>query len=260
MNVALPALRDQPMQKRFVADAEFQATLLLLQERIPRATELFPHTAQLAEMHSAAPAEEPPIRFFATPHTPMPELQLLSNGRYHVMLSNAGGGYSRWRELAVTRWREDGTCDNRGAFCYLRELSTGQVWSTTWQPTLKSPAAYEAIFSEGRAEFRRHDVLGDGPSRAVGVGVDGGRADQIETYTEIVVSPEDDIELRRVRLTNRSGQRRQIELTSYAEVVIAPPATDALHPAFSNLFVQTELLEPLQAILCTRRPRSSEEA
>src|SRR5690606_16983665 len=140
-----------------------------------------------------------------------------------------------------------GTCDNRGAFCYLRELSSGQVWSTTWQPTLTPPAAYEAIFSEGRAEFRRHDVLGDGPSSAGSGGqgggrADGGRADQIETYTEIVVSPEDDIELRRVRLTNRSGQRRQIELTSYAEVVTAPPATDALHPAFSNLFVQTEIV------------------
>jgi cellobiose phosphorylase len=254
----------RPMQRRFEADREFQSVLLLLQERIPRATELFPHTAQLAEMHSAAPSEEPPIRFFDTPHTPMPEVQLLSNGRYHVMLSNAGGGYSRWKELALTRWREDGTCDNRGAFCYLRELSTGQVWSTTWQPTLTPPAVYEAIFSEGRAEFRRHDVLGDGPSSASSGGqgggrADGGRADQIETYTEIVVSPEDDIELRRVRLTNRSGQRRQIELTSYAEVVIAPPATDALHPAFSNLFVQTEIVRARQAILCTRRPRSRDE-
>src|SRR5690606_22707890 len=201
----------------------------------------------------------PPIRFFDTPHTPMPEVQLLSNGRYHVMLSNAGGGYSRWKELALTRWREDGTCDNRGAFCYLRELSTGQVWSTTHQPTLKPPAVYEAIFSEGRAEFRRHDMLGGGPSRVDGGRADGGRADQIETYTEIVVSPEDDIELRRVRLTNRSGQRRQIELTSYAEVVIAPPATDALHPAFSNLFVQTENVRARQAIQCTRRPRSRDE-
>ncbi|MDX9884472.1 GH36-type glycosyl hydrolase domain-containing protein [Thauera sp.] len=254
----------RPMQRRFEADREFQSVLLLLQERIPRATELFPHTAQLAEMHSAAIGEEPPIRFFDTPHTPMPEVQLLSNGRYHVMLSNAGSGYSRWKELALTRWREDGTCDNRGAFCYLRELSTGQVWSTTYQPTLTPPATYEAIFSEGRAEFRRHDVLGEGQSGEGGA-ADGsgrtsaGRADQIETYTEIVVSPEDDIELRRVRLTNRSGQRREIELTSYAEVVIAPPATDALHPAFSNLFVQTEIVRARQAILCTRRPRSRDE-
>lgn len=244
----------RPMQRRFAADREFQSVLLLLHERVPRATELFPHTAQLAEMHSAATGDELPIRLFDTPHTAMPELQLLSNGRYHVMLSNAGGGYSRWKEIAVTRWREDGTRDHHGAFCYLRELSTGQVWSTTYQPTLKPPAAYEAIFSEGRAEFRRHDVLG-------GEKLDGGASPMaaIETYTEIVVSPEDDIELRRVRLTNRSTQRRQIEITSYAEVVIALPATDASHPAFSNLFVQTEIVRARQAILCTRRPRSRDE-
>ena len=250
-------LLGRPMQRRFEADREFQSVLLLLQERIPRATELFPHTAQLAEMHLAASGQEAPVRLFDTPHTPMPEVQLLSNGRYHVMLSNAGGGYSQWKELALTRWREDGTCDNRGAFCYLRELSTGKVWSTTYQPTLQAPAAYEAIFAEGRAEFRRHDLLDGGPSSTGGA--DGGRGGVIETYTEIVVSPEDDIELRRVRLTNRSGQRRQIELTSYAEVVIAPPATDALHPAFSKLFVQTEIVRTRQAILCTRRPRSGDE-
>ncbi len=242
---------ERPMQRRFEADREFQSVLLLLQERIPRATELFPHTAQLVEMHAASTADEPPIRFFDTPHTPMPEVQLLSNGRYHVMLSNAGSGYSRWKELAVTRWREDGTCDNRGAYCYLRDLGSGQVWSTTFQPTLKLPTSYEAIFSDGRAEFRRHDAL---DARA-----DRGSKDEIETYTEIVVSPEDDIELRRVRLTNKSGQRREIEITSYAEVVIAPPASDASHPAFSNLFVQTEIVRARQAILCTRRPRSCAE-
>ena len=245
---------ERPMQRRFEADREFQSVLLLLQERIPRATELFPHTAQLSTMHSAEVGTQPPIRVFDTPDTPVPEVQILSNGRYHVMLSNAGGGYSRWKDLAVTRWHEDGTCDNRGAFCYLRDLGTGDVWSTTYQPTLSRPDVYEVIFSEGRAEFRRHDVLGGDSATE-----DGGRAGGIETYTEIAVSPEDDIELRRVRLTNRSTRTRHIELTSYAEVVIAPPAADASHPAFSNLFVQTEIVRARQAILCTRRPRSHEE-
>ncbi len=190
-----------------------------------------------------------PIRVFSSPDTPIPEVQLLSNGRYHVMVTNAGGGYSRWKDLAVTRWREDGTCDNWGSFCYVRELAggaSGEFWSTAHQPTLKRGESYEAIFSEGRAEFRRRDAVRSGSGA-------------IETYTEIVVSPEDDIELRRVRITNRSRQRREIDVTSYAEVVIAPPAADALHPAFSNLFVQTEILRERRAILCTRRPRSRGE-
>src|SRR4030067_1674781 len=155
------------------------------------------------------------------------------------MVTTAGGGHSRWKDLAVTRWREDTTCDHWGTFCYLRDVSSGEIWSTAYQPTLKKPQHYEAIFSGGRAEFRRRDFIGDG---------------DFETHTEIVVSPEDDIELRRVHLTNRTRTRRTIDVTSYAEVVLAVPAADALHPAFSNLFVQTEIIQQRQAILCTRRP------
>lgn len=239
-------LLNQPMQKRFVADRLFQATLLLLQERVTKIATLFSHTAELADARSASSIEETPIRVFTTPQTPVPEVQLLSNGRYHVMVTNAGGGYSRWNDLAVTRWREDGTRDHWGSFCYIRESNCGMVWSSAYQPTLKAPDHYEAIFSEGRAEFRRRDRL-------------NGEEGEFETYTDIVVSPEDDIELRRTRITNRSRQRREIEVTSYAEVVIAPSAADELHPAFSNLFVQTEILHGSHSVLCTRRPRSLAE-
>jgi cellobiose phosphorylase len=243
-------LLDRPMQRRFESDRLFQSVMPLLQERIPKATALFSHTAQLSDVRATSLAAEMPIRVFSSPDTPIPEVQLLSNGRYHVMVTNAGGGYSRWKDLAVTRWREDGTCDNWGTFCYIREVASGVFWSNAHQPTLKRPESYEAIFSEGRAEFRRRDSVG------VGTGADIGK---FETHTDIVVSPEDDIELRRVRITNRSRQRRQIDVTSYAEVVIAPPATDALHPAFSKLFVQSEILREQHAILCTRRPRSTGE-
>lgn len=233
-------LLGRPMQKRFESDPLFQATLLLLQERIPRATGIYAHTTELAELTVASGVPESPIRVFRSPDTPSPEVQLLSNGRYHVMVTNAGGGYSRWKDLAVTRWREDSTCDNWGTFCYLRDVASREFWSTTHQPTLKRAESFEAIFSEGRAEFRRRDH-------------------DYETYTEIAVSPEDDIELRRVRITNRAQARREIDLTSYAEVVMAPSAPDELHPAFCNLFVQTEIIGRQRAILCTRRPRSEDE-
>lgn len=243
-------LLQRPMQRRFETDRLFQSVMLLLQERIPKATALFPHTAQLSHISATPMAAQAPIRMFTTPDTPIPEVQLLSNGRYHVMLSNAGGGYSHFKGLAITRWREDGTRDNWGSFCYIREVASGAFWSTSFQPTLKRPTSYEATFSEGRAEFRRRDTLPDGM---------GSNAGDIETYTEIVVSPEDDIELRRVHICNRSQTRREIEVTSYAEVVIAAAAADTLHPAFSNLFVQTEILPERSAILCTRRPRAAGE-
>jgi len=138
------------------------------------------------------------------PDTPAPEVQLLSNGRYHVMVTNAGGGYSRWKDLAVTRWREDATSDKWGTFCYLRDVATGAFWSTACQPTLEPADRFEAVFSEARAEFRS-------------------RKNQIESYTEIAVSPEDDVELRRLRLTNCDHAPRTIEVTSYAEVALATP-------------------------------------
>jgi cyclic beta-1,2-glucan synthetase len=232
-------LQERPMQRRFESEPQFQATLLLLQERIPKTTKFYAPPPDIANISIEAGVTE--MRVIQGPDTPVPEVQLLSNGDYHVMVTNAGGGYSRWRNIAVTRWHEDGTCDNWGNFCFIRDLEKGDFWSTAHQPALKTSKSYEAVFSQGRAEFRRMD-------------------NDIETHTEIAVSPEDDVEIRRVHLTNRSKRKRYIELTSYAEVVLAPAAADNLHPAFSNLFVQTELIPQKTAILCTRRPRSSEEA
>ncbi len=234
-------LLDRPMQRRFLADPMLRATDLLLHERIPKSASIHPHPAEVSEARAPSGGEaQPNIRVYTTPNTPIPEVHLLSNGRYHVVVSVAGGGYSRWRDLAVTRWHEDATRDCWGTFCYLRDKESGEFWSVAHQPTLKRSPSYEAIFSQGRAEFRRRD-------------------DEIDTHVEISVSPEDDIELRRIRLTNRSNRVRTIELTSYAEVVLATPAADAAHPAFSNLFVQTQIIRSRQAILCTRRPRSAAE-
>jgi len=233
-------LNQQPMQRRFASDPLLQSTLLVLQERVPQGGALHFDSSESVALRIGAPQTVMPMRVLTLADSATPETQLLSNGRYHVMVTNAGGSYSRWKELDVTRWREDGTRDNWGNFCYVRDLDDGSYWSTTHQPTLVLPQKYEVIFSEGRAEFRRSDS-------------------DIDLHTEIVVSPEDDIELRRTRITNGSQRRRRIELTSYAEVVMAPAAADAAHPAFGKLFVQTEILRSENAILCTRRPRSEGE-
>ncbi len=234
-------LLDKPMQRRFLADPMLRAAELLLQERVPKATApVFPHAAEANAARHASPEETGTMRVFTDPNSATVEAHLLSNGRYHVAVTSAGGGYSRWHDLAVTRWREDATRDSYGSFCYVRDAERGSLWSNAWQPTTKPARGYEAIFTQSRAEFRRTD-------------------DQIETYTQISVSPEDDIELRRVTLTNRSETPRTLVITSYAEVVLATQAQDEAHPAFSNLFVQTELVHNRNAIYCTRRPRSSEE-
>ncbi len=233
-------LLDRPMQRRFQSDPAFRATDLLLQERVPKAPSVFPRVTEIAGTPGASVDPAANFRVFATAQTRVPEVHLLSNGRYHVMVTAAGSGYSRWRDLALTRWREDSTCDGWGTFCYVRDVASGEFWSAAQQPTAKRPVSYEAVYAQGRAEFKRQD--GD-----------------LHSVLEISVSPEDDIELRRLTLTNRGRPRRVIEVTSYAEVVLAPQAADTAHPAFSNLFVQTQLLRARRAILCTRRPRSASE-
>ena len=236
----LYVLLDQPMQKRFDTDPQFRASALLLQERIPKAASEYLHASGLPTLNPAHRPAETAMRVFNDPNMPRPAVQLLSNGRYHVMVSSSGAGYSRCNDLAINRWNEDITSDNWGQFCYLRDVESGEFWSTTYQPTLAKPEQFEAIFSDARAEFRM-------------------RAQHFDAHTEIVVSPEDDIELRRVRLTNRGRRPRTIELTTYAELVIAPSMADAAHPAFSNLFVQTEWVASAQAIIGTRRPRGDGE-
>ena len=210
------------MQRRFISRPLLKAADLLLQERVPKTeANVLPEDMGLEEIRPRFSDAESDLRVIANPHSRTPEVHLLSNGRYHVAISNAGGGYSRWRDLAVTRWREDATRDCWGTFVYLRDVRTREFWSVAYQPTRRETKNYEAIFSQARAEFRQRDA-------------------DLEIHAELCVSPEDDIELRRITLTNHSESERTIELTSYAEVVLATQAADEAHPAFSNLFVQTE--------------------
>lgn len=234
-------LQDGPMQKRFESIPMMQATTLLLEEKSPRPTFLYSQEMTLPEKRVPHKEIKAIARTFNTYQTRIPEVHLLSSDTYHVMVTTAGGSYSKWNKLALTRWHEDTTRDNWGTFVYIRNETTKEYWSNTFQPTGKVPEKYEVVFSEGRAEFRRRD-------------------NDFDTYTEIAVSPEDPIELRRLTITNRCSAKRTIDVTSYAEVVLTDAPTDAAHPSFSNLFVQTEIVEKLQTILCSRRPRSVKES
>jgi cyclic beta-1,2-glucan synthetase len=227
------------MQSRFHADPRVQAAEMLLQERSPH---LVPLDRPPAERKVEAPPgrrSQAPVRTYVTPHTITPRAHLLSNGSLSVMVTNAGGGYTRWRDLAVTRWREDVTSDRWGSFCYIRDLESREFWSCGFQPAGRESQSYEATFAPDRAVLRRRDQ-------------------EIHTFTEIAVSPEDDAEIRRVSVTNLSRTIRELDLTSYAEVVLAPQAADVAHPAFSNLFVESQALPEYDAIVFTRRPRAGE--
>ncbi len=235
-------LLDRPMQRRFLANPLLKSADLLLHERVPRQTSvLYPHELEAGrEREPAGAAVETNLRVFTDPNAGPPEVHLLSNGRYHVMVTNSGGGHSRFNDLALTRWREDATRDNWGTFFYLRDADSGAFWSPAHQPTLESKPGFEANVSQGRVEFRA-------------------RWNDINSHVEIAVSPENDVEVRRITLQNYSDEVRIIEVTSYSEVVLNTMAADIAHPAFSNLFIQTELLPAQNAILCSRRGRTAQD-
>ena len=233
-------LLDAPMVDRFMASTAFQSASLLLQERVPDAVDLYSPRRHFESHEGRVKPVHYEPRIFTRADSLVPEVQLLSNSHYHLMMTHTGGSYSRWNDLALTRWRSDTTRDNWGSFCYIRDTHTGELWSNSWQPVGDIDSDDEIIFTDSGAEFRR--TIGN-----------------LSIKTQIVVSPEDDIELRRITLLNRGRQPRILELTTYAEVVLAPATSDQAHPAFSNLFIQTELITAQSAILCHRRPRSPDE-
>ena len=230
------------MRDRFHAEPIIRATELLLQERTPRDVPVTrPRAEEVAAAAQVRDLIPPLMRRFTSPHEATPRTHLLSNGQYAVMLTTAGSGYSRWRDIAVTRWREDATQDCWGSYIFLRDMQTGAVWSAGYQPSGVEADDYEVSFTEERAEINRRD--GDW-----------------NTTLELVVSSEDDAEVRRISVTNMGTSTRELQVTSYAELSLAPQAADVAHPAFGNLFVQTEFVPEVGALLATRRRRSDEEA
>lgn len=234
-------LNEEVMRNRFHAEPMVRATELLLQERTPRDVPVTrPRVEEVAAASHVRDLMPPVMRRFTTPHEEAPRTHLLSNGRYAVMLTTAGSGYSRWRDIALTRWREDATRDCWGSYIYLRDMRTGRMWSAGYQPCGVEADDYEVSFSEARAEIIRRD--GDW-----------------STTLEVVVSSEDDAEVRCMSVTNLGASACDLQVTSYAELSLAPQAADVAHPAFGNLFVQTEFVPEIGALLATRRRRSDED-
>ena len=234
------ALFDGLMRSRFHHDPMVNAVELLLQERVPDAAParlVQPASERRVRGLQSGPAN---ARRFKSPHTKVPATHLLSNGRYAVMLTAAGSGYSQWGKLAITRWREDVTRDCWGSYVFIRNATNGTAWSAGYQPTVHEPDHYAATFFEERARIVRRD--GD-----------------ITSTLEVVVSPEDNAEVRLLKLSNSGSRVCELELTSYMELVLAPLAADLAHPAFSNLFIETEYVADTCALLATRRPRSLTE-
>lgn len=236
-------LNNNIMQDRFHKEPIVKATELLLQERIP-SKEIF--IKEYEEKKKIVQREEKQLkvidgrRRYTTPYTLIPEVQLLSNGTYSVLLTNSGSSFSFSKGIAVNRWRGDTIIDNYGMYIYIHNLNSNHYWSAAYNPCRTLPEQYEVIFEPHRVIFSRKDG-------------------NIKTRTEVVVSPEYNGEIRSVTLTNQSKMERVIEVTSYFETVLTPLIEDIAHPAFNKLFLETEFLPEYDAILVSRRRKNKKE-
>ncbi|MBS9477132.1 GH36-type glycosyl hydrolase domain-containing protein [Ancylobacter radicis] len=234
-------LRGGQMRARFHREPMIRASELLLQERTPRDVVVTrPRAEEVRAAAIDARGDAVTVRRLLAPAAGAPITHLLSNGSYAVMMTASGSGYSRWRDIAVTRWREDATRDDWGSFIFLRDLRNGAVWSPTTQPMAAGAGDSDVVFGEDHAEFIRRDA-------------------GLTTMMDVIVSGEHNGEVRRVSLTNSGRRTREIELTSYAELVLTTTATDNAHPAFAKMFVETEYLPEFGALIATRRRRAPGE-
>ena len=232
--------KNSGMQNRFHANPTVQATELLLQERTPHTIGTLPTAEENLQISFVKEEVEHVSRLYHSVNRPVPTTQLISNGNYTVMLTSAGSGYSRIRDLAVTRFREDVTRDHYGSFIYLKDCESQEVWSAGYQPVCVEADHYEVSFAEDRVRFKRQDF-------------------NISSVLEIFVSPEENAEIRRISLTNTGTTVREIEITSYLEVVLNSQNADVAHPAFSNLFIETEFIKESSTLIASRRPRSNKD-
>jgi cyclic beta-1,2-glucan synthetase len=237
------------MVRRMHSDPRIQSVELLLQEQIPQAVPLQnPYAEDVKGILrlTAAPVE---INPWSVPvQTAIPQVNLLSNGNYGVLLSNMGSGYSTWRGIDLTRWQADGVLDPWGTWIYIQDMNlthdeeatAGGLWSAGFQPIPADAANMQVTFFAHMAVFRRTE-------------------NDITSTMEVTVCPDDPVEIRRIHLYNTHSQPHHLRLTSYGEVILTQQAADSRHPAFNKLFIESEFVPELNLQIFTRRPRSSDE-
>ncbi len=232
-------LRDNILQERFHRIPEVRAVELLLQEK-NSGDVIYDKKQETGEPRIVPQNENIIARRYGDPKTDLPEVNVISSGRYSLMVTNSGSGYSRIGDIMLYRYREDLVTNDTGMFFYIKNINSNEYWSASYEPCKFMPEEYEAVFLPGKSEFKRKDG-------------------NLRTHTEITVSQEDNGEIRKISVTNMSNSAREVEITSYLEVTLSSYNADLVHPAFGKLFIQTEFVQNPMCIIACRRSRDMDE-
>ncbi len=234
-------LYDNVLQKRFHQNPVIKAGELMLQEKVPVRAVI---TKEFKEFEDFEPTFTTKIedvsRTYEGISNNIPRAHILSNGQFSTMITDRGGGFSKVNDIQITRWREDPLLGRYGSYILINQNKGERIWSATSEPLGDEGDSYKVQLYNDKVEFQRYD-------------------DNITTKTEVVVSSEDNVELRKVTLSNHGAEETIIDVTSFMEVVVGSHPGDLAHPAFNNLFVRTEIVLDDECIVASRRPREEEK-
>ncbi|MHB9031975.1 MAG: GH36-type glycosyl hydrolase domain-containing protein, partial [Anaerolineae bacterium] len=241
-------LKNDIMVERMHNDARIQSVELFLQEQVPQGAPLLnPEVQAVKGVHrvTEAPVEFEPWR--VPLQNTIPQVNLLSNGSYGVLISELGSGYSSWRGVDLTRWYPDGMLPGLGGYVYIQDIKPGgglpeegKLWSAGLLPIPGRTEDSQVTFFSHMVVYHRAE-------------------NQINSTMEITVAPDDPVEIRRLHLHNAGNETRRLRITSYGEVILSQQAADARHPAFSKMFIDSEYVPELTLQIFKRRQRSEQE-
>jgi len=229
------------IKSQLQSDPRFYTVNLLLYETIPQKIPLIiPHNIREPRAIEEGGEDASTISWNYPGETPVPQVHLLSNGDYSVMITNAGTGYSQWQGVDLTRWRPDTTLDNYGTFLFVKDLDRGKNWSAAFQPLHGNPHQFSAQFEPHKANFIN-------------------RADDLVIETSVCVTPDDPVEIRKMQITNHSNKKRNLQIFSYGEVILHSQMADSRHPAFNKLFIDSDFDIETKTLFFERRQRTEED-
>jgi cyclic beta-1,2-glucan synthetase len=233
-------VQDDIMVQRFHSDPRIQSVELLLQEQIPKHVELRDPTPDDGSWVRSEQSQVNTAPWQVPVVAPVPQVHFLSNGHSGSLFTSAGAGYTQLDNTALTRWRADTSLENWGMWFYLRDQDSGDLWSIAYQPVTHSDGEHQVFFYPHKVEFQR-------------------RHQNIAALMEITIPPDDNVEIRRIRVTNQNDIAKHLLISSYGEVVLASQDTDQRHPAFNKMFIESEFVPEVNGLLFRRRPRSAHE-
>ena len=227
-------LHEGILRERFHGEMMIKATEVLLEEK--RQSYLISIAKQGYTIKIGKPLFKEDFysnRYVSRQGVNPPVVNYLSNGKYSLMITSDGDGFSKYEDRTLYRWRSD-IYANTGNYIYIKDMKQGKVWSAAYHPTKTEPEDYQVIFCPHQAEFKRRD--GD-------------------ISSHMIVSPDADhnLEIRKITFTNHGNEKKQLEVTSYLEVVDDTHLAEISHPAFNKLFLESEYLEEQEIFLAKRR-------